>query len=71
MNLSESLSATRVAKLARIAKFLAQCNEITDWFRGNHATLALLDKDVRVHFPNVNAKRPFYAPDSRFAVQFL
>ena len=66
-----SLFLKRIAKLARIAKFLEQCNEITDWFRGHHATLALLDKHVRVHFPRANVKRPFYAPDSRFAVQFL
>ena len=66
-----SLFLKRIAKLARIAKFLEQCNEITDWFRGYHATLALLDKHVRVYFPSVNVKRPFYALGSRFAVQFL
>ena len=66
-----SLLLKKLAKIARIATWLEECNEITEWFRGHHATMAILDKYVRIHFPGVLVKRPFYAPDSRFAVQFL
>ena len=66
-----SLIMKLIATIPSIAEWLKKGNEITDWFRGHHATLALLDKHVALHYPGKSIKRPFYAPDSRMAVQFL
>jgi len=66
-----SLILKLIAAIPRIAEWLNEGNEVTEWFRGKHATTALLDKHVSVHCGGKKIKRPFFSPDSRMAVQFL
>ena len=60
-----------IAAIPEIAEWLAEGNQITEWWRGKHAATALLDKHVGQHTGGKRIMRPFYLPDSRMAVQFL
>ena len=60
-----------MGEVEEVKKRFAECAEVTEFMLHKHLTVALLDKYVPIHYPNLKEFRPKFAPDARFGAHVL